>query len=361
MAKVRDPITINRTVVKNRLTMAPTVKFDYAGADGKVTERHIQHYRERAEHGCGLICVEATAVSPDGRFGPIHLGLWEDSQIEGHKAIVDACHKNGVVTLIQLNHTGITANPEMGPAIGPSAVPVRKGDTKLSKEMTLEEICSMQEKFLAAALRAKQAGYDGVQLHGCHGYLINQFISKKTNHRTDQYGGSDENRARFGAEIIRAVREKCGEDFIISIRTAGVEPDLATAIRVAEEYVKAGCDYLQVSTGIEWDDPTLKEEGEPYNKICKMGVLFHEHFKGQIPVSCVNNIHEPSLVKYLIEKDLVDTVDLGRALLADPAFSEAVLEDKPFVKCFNCPNCQYSPGMPHKCPAEMIRKKEGKN
>ena len=375
MTKVTDPITINKTGVKNRLTMAPTVKFDYAGADGKVTQKHIDHYKARAEHGCGLICVEATAVTPDGRFGKIHLGLWEDSQIEGHRAITEACHKNGTVMLIQLNHTGITSNPECGEAIGPSAVPIplwrdEKTPTHLSREMTLEEIHKMQENFVAAAVRAKQAGYDGIQLHGCHGYLINQFISKKTNLRTDEYGGSDQNRARFAVEIIKMIREKCGEDFIISVRTAGIEPDVATAINIAEEYVKAGCDYLQVSTGIEWNDPSLKEEGEPYNQICKLGVKFYEHFSkraaGRVPVSCVNSILEPSLARYLIEKELVDTVDLGRALLADPAFCEATLtlsdDDKSrsdkkvsFVKCFNCPRCQYGPGMPHKCPAAMKR------
>jgi 2,4-dienoyl-CoA reductase-like NADH-dependent reductase (Old Yellow Enzyme family) len=229
--------------------------------------------------------------------------------------------------------------------------------------MTIEEIHTIQERLVDAAVRAQKAGYDGVQLHGCHGYLINQFVSKKTNLRTDEYGGSAENRARFGSEIIRAVREKCGDDFIISVRTTGIEPDIATAIKVAEEYVKAGCNYLQVSTGIEeWKDPTLKEEGEPYNLICKLGVRFHEHFKGRVPVSCVNSIMEPSLVNYLIENELVDTVDLGRAVLADPAFCEATLaaskgELRPFVKCFNCQRCQYGPGMPHKCPAEMKRNK----
>ena len=338
MTKPNDSILINKTLVKNRLTMAPTVKFDYAQADAKVTQAHIDHYRERAEHGCGLICVEATAISSDGRFCPTHLGLWDDSQIEGHTKIVDVCHKNDVVVIIQLNHTGGVANPEFGPVIGPT-------------EMTPELLHQRQQQFVQAAVRAKQAGYDGVQLHGCHGYLINQFISKKTNLRTDEYGGSDQNRARFGCEIIKMIREKCGEDFIISVRTAGIEPDVATAISIAEEYVKYGCDYLQVSTGIEWNDPSLKEEGEPYNLICKAGVLFHAHFKGRVPVSCVNTILEPSLAKYLIENELVDTVDLGRAVLADPAFCEAVLEDKPFVKCFNCPRCQYGPGMPHKCPA----------
>ncbi|MCR5674282.1 MAG: NADH:flavin oxidoreductase [Lachnospiraceae bacterium] len=352
--KVTDPIIINRTGVKNRLTMAPTVKFDYAGADGKVTEKHIEHYRERAMHGCGLICVEATAVTPDGRFCKTHLGLWEDGQIEGHRAITSACHDHQATVLIQLNHTGIQANPECGTAIGPSAVSI--GDPeRLSREMHIDEIHRMQEHFTEAAFRAKQAGYDGIQLHGCHGYLINQFISRKTNLRTDEYGGSTENRARFASEIIHMIRERCGEDFIISVRTAGIEPDVATAMDIAEEYVKAGCDYLQVSTGIEWDDPTVGENGEPYNPICSLGIRFHEHFKGRVPVSCVNGILEPALAKYLIENDLVDTVDLGRALLADPAFSEAVFSDAPYTKCFNCPRCQYGPGMPHRCPAEAKR------
>ncbi len=349
MAHVNDPITINKTVVKNRLTMAPTVKFDYAGEDGRVTLKHTEHYRKRAEGGCGLICVEATAVTPGGRFAKNHLGLWEDEQIEGHKAITASCHDNDAVVIIQLNHTGITANPDCGPAIGPSAVPTR--DPKvLSKEMSIDEIHEMQESFVSAAVRAAKAGYDGVQLHGCHGYLINQFVSKKTNLRTDEYGGSDENRARFAAEIIKKIRESCGKDFIISVRTTGIEPDVATAENIAEEYVKAGCDYLQVSTGIEWEDPTV-EDTEHYNRFCSLGVRFYDHFKGRIPVSCVNGINDPSIVRYLIENDLTDTVDLARAVLADPAFCKAVLEDKAFSKCYNCPRCQYGPAMPHKCPA----------
>ena len=356
MTRVNDPIKINKYTVKNRVTMAPTVKFDYAGPDGMVTEKHIEHYRDRAAHGCGLICVEATAVTPGGRFAPNHMGLWDDAQIEGHKAIVDACHEYGVVVIIQLNHTGNTSNPECGPAIGPSSVPTRNPEV-MSREMTVEEIHDMEKSFTEAAVRAQKAGYDGVQLHGCHGYLINQFIAKSTNKRTDEYGGSIENRARFGAEIIKMIREHCGEDFIISVRTTGIEPDIAAAIGVAEEYVKAGCDYLQVSTGIdEWDDATIvKDDTRPYNDICYLGVRFHEHFKGRVPVSCVNSLMEPSQVKYLIENDLVDTVDIARALLADPAFSEACTEDKEYQRCFECPRCQYGPFMPHKCPAETKR------
>ena len=350
MTKISDSIVINKTFVRNRLTMAPTVKFDYAGPDGKATDKHIEHYRKRAEHGCGLICVEATAVTPGGRFGQNHMGLWEDDQIEGHSQIVKACHYAGAAVIVQLNHAGLNSAPELSEQVAPSAVPTRD-ENVLAKEMTIDEIHKMQDNYVSAAVRAKEAGYDGVQLHACHGYLINQFMSKKTNLRTDEYGGSTTNRARFGAEIISMIRRECGEDFLISARCAGIEPDVATAIELAEEFVKMGCDYLQVSTGIEWDDPSLKEEGKPYNQICELGVRFHTHFKGRVPVSCVNGINTPELAKYMVDNDLVDTVDLGRAVLADPAFCEAALNGSSFAKCFECARCQYGPGMPHKCPA----------
>ena len=354
MTLVSDPIIIRGKTIKNRMTYAPTVKFDFAEDDGKVTEKHIQHYKERAEHGIGLICVEATAVTPEGRFCKTHLGLWEDGQIEGHKAITKACHDNDVVVLIQLNHTGITANPECGPAIGPSAVETRSGG--LAHEMTVDEIHAMQQKFVDAAVRAQKAGYDGIQLHGCHSYLINQFICSKTNLRTDQYGGTPENRARFGAEIIQAIRAACGEDFIISIRTAGADPELEDMIAVAEVYVQAGCDYLQVSHGVLPPDPTLVDGTEPYNLICSLGVHFHDHFQGRVPVSCVNSLFEPQQIKTLIEQGLVDTADLARAELADPAFPEAVLYGTPYVRCFECKRCQYGPFTAHKCPAELKRR-----
>ncbi len=354
MAKAGDPITIGTLKLQNRMTMAPTVKFDYAGPDGMATDAHVRHYGERAAGGIGLICVEATAVTPGGRFWKNHMGLWEDAQIEGHKRIVSACHERDVPVIIQLNHTGITANPDCGPAMGPSAVTARETG-KPAEEMSAAQIREMQESFLAASLRAKKAGYDGIQLHGCHGYLINQFISKKTNLRTDAYGGSVENRARFAAEIIRMIREECGEDFLISVRTAGIEPDVEAAIAIAEEYVRAGCDYLQVSTGIEWEDSSVADT-EHYNRFCSLGVRFHEHFRGRVPVSCVNGILDPETVRYLIENDLTDTVDLARAVLADPAFPEAVLTGAPFKRCLECRSCQYGPGMPHKCPRQMVRK-----
>ena len=362
MARVNDPIIINGIRIKNRLTMAPTVKFDYAGEDGQLTLRHLVHYLEREEGGIGLICVEATAVTPEGRFAKNHLGLWEDLQIEGHKRINETCQMNEVVALIQLNHTGITGNPIFGTPMGPSSIPTRDG--KMSKEMSIDEIHAMQESFISAAVRAKEAGYAGIQLHGCHGYLINQFISPKTNLRTDEYG---ENKSLFGKEIIQGIREKCGKDFIISVRTPGAEPDVEHAVDVAKEYVEAGCDYLQVSHGIDSFGIKLKDESEPYSDLCALGVNFHKVFGAckkpgteepvHIPISCVGGLLTPERVQYIIENDLADTVDLARGILADPQFPNAILNGTPFTKCYECQRCQYGPGTAHNCPAEMKRKK----
>ncbi len=359
MIKPNTPIRIGAHTLKNRITFAPTVKFDFTDDSGKANQRLVDHYVERAKGGCGLICVEATAVTPGGRFCKTHMGLWSDEQIEGHKQITAGCHAYDCVTIIQLNHTGYTTHPDCGPAIGPSTM-LRQGfqGEYTTQGMSIDEIHAMQQCYVDAAVRAWKAGYDGVQFHCCHGYLINQFMSPATNQREDEYGGSVENRARFCSEMIREVRRICGPDFLISVRTSGFEPDLQDAIGMAEEYVKAGCEYLQVSSGI-----TSLAALPPYSDgrvsdIQSLGAYFKEHFKGRVPVSCVGGLTEPGQIEYLLEKEYVDTVDVARAILADPEFANAVLEHKEYTKCFGCKACQYGPFMPHKCPAEIVRQKK---
>lgn len=354
MARVDSPITIGKKVCKNRVTMAPTVKFS-AGEDGKVTKDFVKHYEERAAHKTGLIVVEATCVAKDARLFPGQLGLWNDEQIEGHKQIAEAVHKYGALVIPQIHHGGLGTHPACGELTSPTAVEWDNGFEKIwARELTLEDIKTVIKQFTEAALRAKKAGYDGVQLHACHAYLINDFASN-VNKRTDEYGGSVENRARLGCDIIREIRKACGEDFIISARISGADPTVAEAKEVAEYYVAAGCDYLQVSCGIEEFDEVPYDESLPYTKIAALGVDMHRVFKGRVPVSTVNGIRSAEIARYLIENDLVDTVDLGCGLLADPALAEGILEDKPYVKCFNCKACAFGPGHSHKCPAMLAR------
>ncbi len=351
------PIMIGTKTCKNRVTMAPTVKFT-AGTDGIVTDFFVKHYALRASHGCGLICVEATAVSPEGRLAPSQIGLWCDEQIEGHRKITEACHQYGTLVIPQLHYGGLGTHPECGPLTSPSAVLWRHGDREeMAEELSVPEIHRIRQCFIDAAVRAQKAGYDGVQLHGCHAYLINDFASA-VNQRCDEYGGNTENRARFGCEIIAGIREACGDDFIISVRVSGCDPTVEESIGTAEYYVKAGCDYLQVSSGIQEVDSLPHNEELPYNRIAELGVKFHEHFKGQVPVSLVNGIRTPDQVRYLLEHELIDTVDLACGLLADPAFTEAILNGSPYVKCFSCRRCGWGPSHSHRCPALTKRHDE---
>lgn len=350
MADVASSIKIGNRICKNRITMAPTVKFS-AGDDGMVTEDFVKHYEERAKHGVGLIVVEATCIAKEARLAPSQLGLWCDEQIEGHKKIVDAVHKYDTLIIPQIHHGGLGTHPECGPLTSPSKTTWNNME---ARELTQEEIKNVIQQFIDSAVRAKKAGYDGVQLHACHAYLINDFASN-VNGRTDEYGGSIEGKARLGCEVIEGIRKACGEDFIISARISGADPSVEESKRVAELYVAAGCDYLQVSCGIAEFDDVPYEDSLPYNKIAALGVDMHRHFKGRVPVSTVNGLRDVEIVRYMIENDLVDTVDLGCGLLADPAFTEAILNGTPYVKCFNCPGCSFGPGHVHPCPAMKKR------
>lgn len=354
MTDPASPIRIGTKTLKNRITMAPTVKFA-AGTDGLVTDEFVRHYEERAKHGVGLIVLEATCVAPEGRLAPTQLGLWCDEQIEGHRKIADAVHKYGTLIIPQIHHGGLGTHPACGPLTSPTKVRWNSfGHETDAEELTLEDIACIQQQFIDAAIRAQKAGYDGVQLHGCHAYLINDFASP-VNRRTDRYGGSIENLARFGSEIISGIRKTCGPDFIISMRVSGADPSPEEAPLIAEQYVAAGCDYLQVSCGIAEFPDVPWNESLPYTKIAALGVAMHEHFKGRVPVSTVNGFRTVEKVRYMFDHDLIDTIDLACGLLADPAFTEAILTGEPYVKCAGCPQCAYGPFHAHKCPAAVKR------
>ena len=351
--KAASPIQIGTKIVKNRVTFAPTVKFDWTDGTGIPIDRFRRHYEDRAKGGAGLICVEATCVEAGGRLAPSQLGLWGDAQIPGHRAITDACHACGATMLVQIHHAGGVTHPAVGPGFGPSPVEHRG---RVCGELTTQRIHEIRDAFVAAARRAQAAGYDGVQLHACHGYLINQFISLSDNHRHDEYGcDTIENRARFGCEIIRGIREACGPDFIISARHPAAEPTIADSAAIAELYIDAGADYLQLSTGIDFAEKQEPPAGSPWNGIVWTCIEMRRRLHGRVPVSVVNSIFTPEEARGLIDQDLADTIDSARALLADPAWAAAVTEGADYVPCRRCKVCFWSPFMPHACPAAAIR------
>ena len=353
MVDIKTPIKIGTKTLPNRITFAPTVKFDWTDRSGIAIERFAQHYEARAKGGAGLICVEATCIHPEGRLAPSQLGLWEDAQIDGHRAIVEACKRHGAVIIVQIHHGGYNTHPDCGPSKGPSVVEWRGRTTE---EMSIDEIHQARDQFIEASIRAQKAGYDGIQLHACHSYLLDQFFSPVVNLRADEYGGSTENRTRLACEVIRGIREACGDDFLISARVPGAEPTLEEAHKIADFLIEAGVDYLQVSNGIGPDE-SKTPEGLPFNHIVWIGTQMPAYVNGRVPVSVVNGLDRPELARYIIATNLADTIDSARALLADPEWARAVTDGTDYVKCIRCKRCFWSPMMEHKCPAVMERRK----
>lgn len=264
-----EPLTLRHRTARNRLWLPPMCMYNVTAEDGVPTDWHVTHYATRADGGFGTIVVEATAVTANGRLSPNDLGLWEDGQVPGHRAITDALHERGALVGIQLGHggrkagtapwrpaaagqaTGRTNTLEGWDLVAPSAI--EYPGHAVPRELTTAEVRATVQAFADAARRAVDAGYDLIELHGAHGYLIHEFLSPLSNHRTDAYGGSAERRRRFALEVVRAVREVIGDETVLGIRlsaTDWAEGGLTgqDTAELATQLVEAGVDVLHIST-----------------------------------------------------------------------------------------------------------------
>ncbi|CAL9369622.1 NADH:flavin oxidoreductase/NADH oxidase [Streptomyces sp. enrichment culture] len=338
MSALFEPFTLRDLTIPNRVWMAPMCQYSAApdGPEAGVPhDWHFAHYAARAAGGTGLILTEATAVSPEGRISPYDLGIWNDTQVAAFRRITHFLREQGTVPGIQLAHAGRKASTDrpwkggapVGPEahgwtpVAPSAVPFAEGHP-VPEELTVERIREVVEQFADAARRALAAGFEVVEVHGAHGYLINEFLSPHSNRRTDAYGGSYENRTRFALEVVDAVRAVWPDDKPVFFRIsatdwldeAGWTAD--DTVRFARDLTAHGVDLLDVSTGGNATGVRIPT-GPGYQ------VPFAARVKAEttLPVAAVGLITDAEQAEKIVANGEADAVLLGRELLRNPSWA----------------------------------------
>lgn len=331
-----DPIKLRSVRVRNRIWVSPMCQYSVEKGDGVPTDWHLVHLGSFARGGAGLVFAEASGVTPEGRISPHDTGIWSDEQVAAWRRITDFAHTQGAVIGLQLAHAGrkASAYPEWGAGGHKGTLPVAEGgwvtvsasdlafgDYAAPRALAIDEIPDVVDAFVGGARRALDAGFDLVEIHAAHGYLVHQFLSPLSNVRDDEYGGSLENRARLLLEIVRGVRAEIGDDVPLFVRFS------------ATDYVDGGWDDLQTATVAAWAQDAGADLFDISSGGLVMGVALPTGAGYQVPfaesvaarahvrVSAVGRITEPRQAADIVASGRVDAVMLGREMLRDPHFA----------------------------------------
>ncbi|SDM48667.1 2,4-dienoyl-CoA reductase [Fictibacillus solisalsi] len=333
MPHLFSPLTIKDITLRNRIGVSPMCQ--YSAEDGMPNDWHFVHLGSRAVGGAGLVIVEATAVEPRGRISPEDLGIYTDQHIEPFKRITAFLKEHGAVPGIQLAHAGRKAStyspwkekeaPAAGvpndqggwDVVGPSAIPFNEG-YKEPKELSVEEIKEIQENFRQATIRAREAGFEWMEFHGAHGYLAHSFYSPLSNKRTDEYGGSFDNRIRFVLETVRVMRQEWPENLPFTVRISSTDWvddgwTLEESIELSKRLKQEGVDLIDCSSGGNLPKAPIPV-GAGYQN------LFAEKIRHQadIATAAVGMITQGMQADEIIRNERADLVLLARELLRDP-------------------------------------------
>lgn len=318
MTYMNQPFQIKGMELKNRIVMAPMCQYSVEANDGIPTEWHHIHYASRAIGGTGLIIVEMTNVEPRGRITNRCLGLWSDEHIPAFKQIVDSVHRYGSKIGIQIAHAGRKAQDAELP-VAPSSISVTHDDTTPKPyALTTEEVEQMVLRYKEAAARAVACGFDCIELHGAHGYLIHQFHSPGINKRDDQYG---KDLALFGEQVVQAVRSVMPESMPLLFRISAMEYmqdgyQVEHAIELSKRYLAAGVDCFHVSSGGEGPVSVVKPGNDAGYQV-PLAKAFKEAFP-DVPIIAVGKLEEAAVAEAVLEAGDADLVAIGRGLLNDP-------------------------------------------
>jgi 2,4-dienoyl-CoA reductase-like NADH-dependent reductase (Old Yellow Enzyme family) len=321
-----EPITLRSLTVRNRIWLSPMCQ--YSSVEGMPNDWHLVHLGARATGGFGLILTEAAAVVPEGRISPEDAGIWNDEQADAWRRVVDFVHAQGASIGVQLAHAGRKASTYRPWAEGSGTVPADEGGWTAvgpsavafegyaePRELTIAEIAATVQAFADATRRAVAAGFDTVEIHGAHGYLIHEFLSPLSNQRDDEYGGSFENRARFALEVVDAVRATLPEGAPLLLRISGTDWvdggwDLEQSARLAALARDHGVDLIDVSSG--GNAPADIPVGPGYQVPLAAGVR-----DAGIPTGAVGLITEPDQAEKVLANGEADVVLLARAGLRE--------------------------------------------
>ena len=341
---------IGAVETRNRFVM-PSMGSGHSGFGGDIGEKMIGYYAARAHGGFGLIITEFTGVDPARMLSPHSLRIYSDDNIPGFKKLADAIHAGGAKVFMQLHHGGRLADPRSGAPLASSSAVPSPYTNAIVQELETGEVYDIIEMFGDGALRARKAGYDGVELHGAHGYLIPQFMSPFANRRFDEFGGDILGRSRFPVGIIKNIKQKCGADFPVIMRMSSDEmADGGMKVNEARVMVslleEAGVDALHLSVGAYGG---MFYALAPYTTPMGFNTYRAQEIKSavNIPVLAVGRIHDPLLADAVIRDGMADFITLGRASIADPEFPKKVTEGRtdeilPCVSCMTA-RCLYIP------------------
>ncbi|MEG0366920.1 MAG: NADH:flavin oxidoreductase, partial [Coprobacillus sp.] len=318
------PIEIGPMKVNNRFVVPP-MSNNFAIATGELSSRSLAYYRERAKGGFGLITIEATVIDATAKGGPKKHCLFDDSQVEALKRVVDACHVYGSKMMVQLQQAGPEGSAKAAGYPLKSASRVQASSKKdIPLEMTTEQIYELVEMYGDAALRAKKAGVDAVEIHMAHGYLVSSFISQQTNKRVDEFGGCFENRMRLSKLIVENIRRKVGHNIAVLARINSCDEvrggiSVEDAMAVATYLESIGIDAIDVSRSIHLKDeymwaPTMIHQGFNLDHVKRIKEVV------DIPVITVGRYNDPFLPELITKKGYADLIAMGRQSIADPHF-----------------------------------------
>ncbi len=334
MIHLFSPFALKDVTLRNRIAVPPMCQ--YSAEDGIISDWHVPHYAGIARGGAGLVIVEATAVSPEGRITWGDTGLWNDEQVEGMSQIARAIKSAGAVPGIQIGHAGRKASankpwegddhtaddaPHGWPTLSPSAIPFGGNLAKLPNEMSLTDIARVRQDFVNAAARARDAGFEWLELHFAHGYLAQSFFSVHANNRTDDYGGSASNRARFLIETLRAIREVWPERLPLTARFGVIEFDgrdeetLAESIDLARAFRQDGLDFMSVGIGFSTPDNDV-----PWGPAFMAPIAARIRKETGLPVGTAYGMDAPDDAERAIVTGQLDVAMMARAHLANPHY-----------------------------------------